>query len=48
MQLTSFESKLATDYLYLKIENVHLACENEQLKQQLAKLQNPEKKSNKK
>lgn len=47
MQLTEFESKLATDYLYLKIENVHLACENEQLKQQLAKLQNADKKAKK-
>lgn len=48
MQLNSFESKLASEYLYLKLENVQLACENEQLKQQLAKLQNSDKKTTKK
>lgn len=39
MELNDFESKLATDYLYLKIQNVQLVCENEKLKAQLKQLQ---------
>lgn len=48
MELNKFDTKLLNDYLYLKIENVKLACENDALKEQLAKLQNTDKKTSKK
>lgn len=48
MELNNFEAKLVSEYMYLKVANVKLECENDALKEQLAKLQNTDKKTSKK
>lgn len=44
MELNNFEAKLVSEYMYLKVANVKLECENDALKKRLADLQNDKKK----